>query len=595
MKKTALSLSLLAVLLTGTMVGCGGVKKAKLNGDDVIFKVGETQVTAADILGFQDNENAYTFLATSEGAKAVYESVYGVLAKKYVEVTSAIEGAVKEKMDDWNTEVSNYANNNGVTTRDAVKTLLEQKGFETEKELEAHYLLDEQKEELASMFASSNTEPSVTNATGTTTLERYVAATSPMVVKQVLVKVSDSSDLATGSKISSTEVDKLTSVMKRLSLSGSSTNSFKNIAYEESDDGSSVRGGNLGIMDTYTSFVSEFKLGLYVSEIVQNRENWKISFDANDTFGAANFEDDLFGEDGVYANYNVNRVNVASVISALAYVQDDLYVSAQTAAGHTKEEDYDVQLYPRNVIYNRYFNFPGIQYLELDFSNVDEELAELVAEMYDTEDAEFIAEKVAAIKASDFYSGLENENYNRVNEDKLLVDANDNPLVLAKSQYGLHVLSITWSALDHLDGEGTNASSAVQYLMYGSNASSVTVDTTYVKNTEFNFGYSNTTVAQNARKSEISGRIENYLKGGYSSVTTNSSLYDYEIYNYYFNKARTAGDVEITNELVANAINKMISLSVESQNLKVDAAINNAWDAYIKSIQANLEMRELLY
>ena len=596
MKKTALSLSLMLVLLTGAMVGCNNVKKAKLDGDDVIFKVGETQVTAADILGFKDSTNSdYTFLETSEGANAVYESVYKTLAQKYVEVTSAIEGAVKEKMDDWNDEVANYANSNGVTTRNATKTLLEQKGFETEAELEASYLLEEQKEELASMFANSNKEPVVTAATGKTTLERYVNATSPMIVKQILVMLGDSSTLANKAAIVADEVDDITSVFKRLALSGSSTNSFKNIAYEESDDGSATYGGNLGIMDTYTAFVSEFKLGLYVSEIIQNKDNWKGSFDANDTLGAVEFEEELFGANGVYAGYTAPTVNIASVASALAYCENDLNVAAQTAANHNKEEDYDAQLYPRNVLFNKYFNFPGIQYLKLDFSNIDAELSALVGEMYDTDDATFIADKVAAIKESDFYNGLENAEYNKINADKLIVDADNNPLVLVKSTYGLHVLSITWSALDHANGAGTTASDAVQYFMYGNNASAVTVSPTYVKAAEFNFGYTNTTVAQNARKTEVSNRVENYLKGGYSSVAASETLYDYEIYQYYYAQAKAAGDITITNAKIEERISDMINITNLSQQQKISRSVSETWDAYIKSIEANLEMRELMY
>ena len=596
MKKTALSLSLMLVLLTGAMVGCNDVKSAKLDGDDVIFKVGETQVTAADILGFKDTVNSdYTFLETSEGANAVYQSIYKTLAQKYVEVTSAIEGAVKEKMDDWEDEVANYANSNGVTTRNATKTLLEQKGFETEAELEASYLLEEQKEELASMYLNSNNEPVVTAANGKTNLERYVSATSPMVVKQILVMLSDSNNLANKGSVVSDEVDKLTSVFKRLALSGSSTNSFKNIAYEESGDGSATYGGNLGIMDTYTAFVSEFKLGLYVSEIIQNKDNWKTSFDANDTLGAQEFEEELFGANGIYAGYTAPVLNIAAVASALAFAQDDLNVAAQTAAGHSKETEYDAQLYPRNVIYNKYFNYPGIQYLKLDFTNIDDELEVLVGEMYDTDDAAFIADKVTAIKNSDFYNGLENAEYNKVNDDKLIVDADNNPLVLVKSNYGVHILSITWSALDHNNGTGTTASDAVQYLMYGSNSSNVTVTPTYVKNTEFNFGYNNATAGQNARKNEISGRIQNFLKGGYSSVSTSEALYDYEIYQYYFAQAKAAGDISITNAKIESRINDMINLTTLSQQQKIDKSISDTWEAYIKSIEANLEMRDLMY
>ncbi|MGI6377496.1 MAG: hypothetical protein ACOX0I_00260 [Bacilli bacterium] len=600
MKKTALSLSLLLALLTGSIVGCGKIKPVKLDGEEVIFKVGSTQVTVSDILGFDEGTEtsacAYDLLNTPDGTKAVYEAVYKVLAQQNVPVSSAIEGAVKEKMDDWADEVARYANTNGVTVRNATKTLLEQKGFNDEKELEASYLLDEQKEELANMYANTNTEPNIDAATGTTSLERYVTNTSPMIIKQILTKISSTDTLATKATISEAEVDRLSTVMKRLALSGSSSNSFKNIAYEESEDGSKTHGGNLGIMDSYTPFVPEFKLGLYVSEIIQNQTAWKgETYDADDTLAARPHTEDLFGANGVYANYTAPVMNVAAVVSALSYAEKDLNLAAQAAAGHEKEEDYDAQLYPRNVLYNKYFNMPTIQYLKLDFANIDTELTDLVKEMYPTiaDDAAEVATKVSAIKAHEFYVGLQSE-HNKLNDDKLIIDDNDTPIILVKSTHGLHWISVTWSALDQAAPAAGKAADAVKYFMYGSNASAIET-TTYIKESAFNFGYSNTTVAQNTRKNEVKGRVTNYLKGGYGSLSPVEELYKYEIYTFYYERAKAAGDLTITNTRIENAINDFISTKTVYQTSQIDSSLNNTWSSYIKSIEANQELRDLLY
>ena len=130
--------------------------------------------------------------------------------------------------------------------------------------------------------------------------------------------------------------------------------------------------------------------------------------------------------------------------------------------------------------------------------------------------------------------------------------------------------------------------------MYGSNASAIET-TTYIKESAFNFGYSNTTVAQNTRKNEVKGRVTNYLKGGYGSLSPVEELYKYEIYTFYYERAKAAGDLTITNTRIENAINDFISTKTVYQTSQIDSSLNNTWSSYIKSIEANQELRDLLY
>ena len=156
-------------------------------------------------------------------------------------------------------------------------------------------------------------------------------------------------------------------------------------------------------MDSYTPFVPEFKLGLYVSEIIQNQTAWKgETYDADDTLAARPHTEDLFGANGVYANYTAPVMNVAAVVSALSYAEKDLNLAAQAAAGHEKEEDYDAQLYPRNVLITNTL-YANYSISKIDFANITE-LTDLVKEMYLTiaDDAAEVATKASAIKAHEF-------------------------------------------------------------------------------------------------------------------------------------------------------------------------------------------------
>jgi hypothetical protein len=580
MKKTAFSLSLLFSLLAGCVVGCD-VKKKKDDGKQVLFTVDGTNVCADDLLGFDSNSKmSYDFLSTDEGVEAVYEAVYKALAQRNVDVTSAIEGAVDEKMDEWDDSVESYASANGVTKTNAKKTKLEELGFEDEDELRFSYLVEELKEELTDLYKDSHMEPTnVTNMDGKSMLERYVKETSPMVVKHILSNVADSATIYNMAAISESEVNKLVSIMQRLSLAKLTRNSFKNIAYEESDDGSSTKGGNLGIVDTYTSFVPEFKLGLYVAEVIENHSN--ADYNGLAKFGMSDYEDELFGANGIYANYEVPTINVATLGAVLAYVYEDNAADEQKAAGHTKTSEYESDLYPRNIIYNHYLNCPGIQYLKVDTTSAEAEILALLAEVYPHADNTTLATKAAEVMGGSYFLSLTEAENLQLNSDKVVVDDDNAPIIVAKSTYGFHFISATYSSLDKEPAE------AVKYFMYGNNAP----EGTYVKSSAYDFGYSTTTVAQNTRKSEIEGRVLNYIKGGFESISTEDKLYEYEIFNYYLG----LGTVTFANDTLKNAVSDKITVTSNLKANAISEAKTEEWSNYIEKVQATEEARKLFY
>lgn len=578
MKKTALSLSLLFSLLAGSVVGCD-VKKKKDDGKQVLFTVDGTNICADDLLGFDGNSKmSYDFLSTDEGVDAVYEAVYKAIAQKNVEVTSAIEGAVDEKMDEWDDEVESYASSNGVTKTNAKKTKLEQLGFENEDELRTSYLIEELEDELAKVYQNSHMEPTKNNYDGKSMVERYVANTSPMIVRHILSNISDSATVYNKAAVTESEVDHFISIMSRLALGKSARNSFKNIAYEESDDGSASKGGNLGIVDTYTSFVPEFKLGLYVNEVIQNHAN--ASYAGLEKFGMSEYADDLFGTNGVYADYKVSTINVLTIGSVLAYVKDDVAADEQKAAGFTKTADYDKDLYPRNIIYNHYLNTNVIRYLTVNSNAAELEIALLLKEVYPHASLDEIAAKTLEVMNSNYYKALLKTEELSL-KDNLVVDENGNVVVVAKSTYGFHFITKTYSSLDK------EANEAVKYFQYNDTS----IEGTYVKNTDYDFGYSTSTVGRNTRKSEIEGRVLNYIKGGFESLSTEDDLYEYEIFNYYLG----LNTVTFQNETLKNAINDKIKVANDLKAHAIAEAKTSEWSSYIEKIHATNEAHDLFY
>ena len=326
MNKKTLSLSLMVLLGATCLSSCADIKTKKEDGKDVLFSVGGTNVYAEDILGFDDTTSVYTFLKTDAGKKAVYNAVEkAVVQANYPVTDDIIQSVESSEMADWDEKVKEYVDSYGVTARKAEQTLLEEQGFETKDELYDSYVLARQKEKLWEEFEDEVTQPLVTSEANDSLLEEYVANTAPMIVKHILVKTSDS-NVRTKSTITEDQADKLGTVLNRLKASATDTtgrNTFVNIASEDSEDTSSKNGGNLGIMDTYTSFVNEFKLGLYVAEA--KRYHDAGSNKDLEVLGInEEIEKRLFGTNGVYADYNIRTVALDTIGDELINKADDL-------------------------------------------------------------------------------------------------------------------------------------------------------------------------------------------------------------------------------------------------------------------------------
>lgn len=554
MKKKTLSLSLMLLVGAACLSGCSSsvTSPLKENGKDVLFSIGageeKVNVYADDILGFDSTESIHTFLKTDSGKKAVYDAVEKAVIQAKIEPSEQIKESVESsEMADWDEKIADYVETYGVTSRKAEQTLLEEAGFETREELFDSYVLARQKEKLWEKFEEDMTQPYVTveNTGDTTLIERYVENAAPMVVKHILVKVADSA-VRTQATITEAEADNLGTVLQRLSKTGpqeTGRNSFATIASEESEDSSASKGGNLGIMDTYTSFVNEFKLGLYVSEAVRNKD---VAGYNDDVLGiTGDIEEALFGANGVYKNYTIRTVVLDTIATELIEKSDDLAIDQQKDVNGNplKKSEYDAQKYPRNKIFNEYLNFPGISYLKAKATDAD-----------------------------------------------YLKDENGNPIVMVRSEFGIHFLSITWSSLDHNKLEdGAFVKNNVQYLMYGSKASKIT--NTYWKDEKYNVGYTSKTEGQNAREDEVEGRISNYVKGGYGSNSVNEKLYDFQVFKYFLEQS----EIEIPNTTIKTAINEYMSLIEEYTKENIAISVENTWDSYIQKINSSYEMHDLYY
>ncbi len=602
MKKTALTFSLLFSLSAIVLTGCkapAAYKKTDNGKERVLFTVGEKQYTADDLFGLTNVESSYNFLATDDGVNHVYESVYGSLAKANVTRDAVIKLAVKDKMADFDEEVEEYASANNITVRKARKQKLEELGLESKTDLEEQYYVEEQLEALEDMYEDEMFEIATTSSNyQDSMLYRYVKETKPMVVRHVLSKVSNSSTIYTSGVITESEITNFATIVQRFALQ---KDTFKTIAIEESQDGSASKGGSVGIVDTYTSFVQPFKLGLYYNQInSQNDSSKKDEYMA--AYGVTS--DQVGSVNSAYGQMKSEYLDldILSIATVLNYVAKDKAVKYQEALGYEKEADYDETIYPRNALYNEYLNNNLVHSIHIPqtVSEYEANMTALLNKLYPATvkgetcyEASDISAKMEGIRASDMYKALvkaptDTENklydqYGNLEQGKVTtLQENGKNIIFVKSDYGFHFMTIDMSTVE------IGVEAAYQYFMYGTSAAK---ENTYVTNTDTT-GYTSASVAKSSRKSEIYDRVYNYIKGGFESKSTNANLYEYEVFEYYLNKA---GASFISNSEIAEAINDMISAAKNANVHNIEESRSDSWESYAEGLNAWRVMANRLY
>ena len=364
MNKRLLTLSMVGVLTVG-LASCSDVTNKVVDGKDVILTINNTDYTADELLS--------DYSKNSAGVNAYYNAIYDVLVRDHETITNDMEQKVDSKIDSFVKSVRSNANSNGKTYRSQLSDELEQKGLESLEELREVYMLEEQKTQFEDRWYDTNLD---------TLTAGYLEAKTPYHIRHILIKTNEAGSSLYDGKISESEAIKLSNTIQRLA-DGKET--FGQVAQESSDDtGSAALYGSVGIMDQDTSFVNEFKLGIYAYDAFLNGKNkdtesaakLNIPTTVSDETDDADKNTDL---GGVASAYNVKDIvtsvneipyqkvldletyaDVDDTINNIIYVpgeKDDLYNPAYSNnIGTTITNSY----YPRNILFNNYFNDHGI-------------------------------------------------------------------------------------------------------------------------------------------------------------------------------------------------------------------------------------------
>lgn len=422
----------------------------------------------------------------------------------------------------------------------------------------------------------------------------YLKEKLPYHVKHILVNVdADNADYYKGT-VSSANVSKLYTVVSELAAK----EDFGEIARDQSDDeGSAKSFGDLGIMDTSTGYVNEFKLGIYAYDTYFNTSK-EVGSSLSKNANPFNIPEND-------ANY-VKSLGIASIPYGAVVQMNNL--KDTTLDQYNKEvNDNDSAYYPRNILFNKYFNNHNLGFItpeSLSGKDPVQKFADdnLNAHYTDlNEDGTWTNGPVVDAYAN--MEGFQSVTLNTYDAKgnkvgtvtrKVLCDNNGNPILVVRAgsgYQGIHFIVVTRSALEEnkeytANGEVYNVALNEYYCSENPLTSSSQLNKDFP-----------TTTKGTQKKTYVNTFINSYDKYNErvndikSKVKDFDTNYEYRIYTWL------KGQLSVKFNSI-NGINmeERINNFIESKrnSTKNDTRVNNieTWDNFIEQLQVQQSQRQ---
>jgi hypothetical protein len=311
MKKSISALGLVAIMAaTAALSSCN---RPTYDAGGSIFTYTDA---AGNVVSYSASDLLESYQEVGSSASTEFDKVYEVLVRKYYQSDSmsaklkSLQTKAKKDVETSKSAAQKSATTNGTTYEEEFQKILDTAKVKNAEELYQKDLYDGEKTDYEDTYNTNNREAMRDGSSEGLNSTNYLFAkddnygraskgwikeTMPYHVRHILVKVSAAAGAYTQGELteSSTtsdagEATKLATTIMRLAgadtstkgtTSANSRESFGEIAKNTSDDTSSAAkygetgDSSLSVMTKSTSFVSEFKLGIYAYDALYNQKN----------------------------------------------------------------------------------------------------------------------------------------------------------------------------------------------------------------------------------------------------------------------------------------------------------------------------------
>ena len=588
-------------------------------------------------------DEIYQLFDNSKGsAQAYFNVAKNILAQLVTPKTDTMLSNVDTKINDLKNTWKTNARTNNTSYKEEQEKTFDSENVEDLDELREKYISQQQVEKNSQDFYEINangvTDPSYTYYISEQMTKDYVTNQAPYHVSHVLVKVDASSDGEGywNGKITADNAKKIGNAVRMLA----SSDSFGSVAQLVSEDEGSAKmygelvttteGSQSVAMEKTTSYINEFKLGLYAYEAYLNpktkaaevntavRASLRVpgqaaassSFDyKNDTAVSELITDGtLVGKNGAFG------IPLSKAIT-LGYIAD---VEKNIVDGSKVDYASETQ-YPRNILFNNYFNYHGVNFLYDDSDTYEAEFLKDAIEvgahsdktiltLNDVKDKlpskyaeyEYVKGQLSKIDAGKFKTveGISDNLYNYdfdaftkksvltkiPTSKKILVekDTDTNPVIIVRggsSGYqGIHFIVVN-------NDPFVNSQNTYQY--YRTNIPDASADPASAKSADYSTNPSlinyvkadiNSNTTYNARRDAV-----------VAAVKASDSNIDFRLYEENIKKFGADKFNELLGDY-AGIINKYIEITKESSELGKNSSLDESWETYIQTLALQEEI-----
>ena len=588
-------------------------------------------------------DEIYQLFDNSKGsAQAYFNVAKNILAQLVTPKTDTMLSNVDTKINDLKNTWKTNARTNNTSYKEEQEKTFDSENVEDLDELREKYISQQQVEKNSQDFYEINangvTDPSYTYYISEQMTKDYVTNQAPYHVYHVLVKVDASSDGEGywNGKITADNAKKIGNAVRMLA----SSDSFGSVAQLVSEDEGSAKmygelvttteGSQSVAMEKTTSYINEFKLGLYAYEAYLNpktkaaevntavRASLRVpgqaaassSFDyKNDTAVSELITDGtLVGKNGAFG------IPLSKAIT-LGYVAD---VEKNIVDGSKVDYASETQ-YPRNILFNNYFNYHGVNFLYDDSDTYEAEFlkdaievgahsGETILTLNDVENKlpskyaeyEYVTGQLSKIDAGKFKTvegisdNLYNYNFDAITKKSVLTkiptskkilvekDTDTNPVIIVRggsSGYqGIHFIVVN-------NDPFVNSQNTYQY--YRTNIPDASADPASAKSADYSTNPSlinyvkadiNSNTTYNARRDAV-----------VAAVKASDSNIDFRLYEENIKKFGADKFNELLGDY-AGIINKYIEITKESSELGKNSSLDESWETYIQTLALQEEI-----